>query len=74
MYPYLKNRNIEENSVDYSDTSKHRRLPTLELKLSIIRRCFEDWKDIKSVSEETGYLRTSWVTIVLKIIKWISHC
>lgn len=42
MYPYLKNRNIEENSVDYSDTSKHRRLPTLELKLSIIRRCFED--------------------------------
>lgn len=74
MYPYLKNRNIEENSVDYSDTSEHRRLPTLELKLSIIRRCFEDWKDIKSVSEETGYLRTSWVTIVLKIIKWISHC
>ena len=43
----------------YSDTPEHRRHPSLELKLSIIRRCFEEGEDIKSVSEETGYSRAS---------------
>ena len=62
MYTWIKNRNIEikeKASVDYSDTPEHRRHPSLELKLSIIRRCFETGEDIKSVSEETGYSRTS---------------
>ena len=62
MYTWIKNRNIEikeKASVDYSDTPEHRRHPSLELKLSIIRRCFEKGEDIKSVSEETGYSRTS---------------
>ena len=45
-------------SVDYSDTPEHRRHPSLELKLSIIHRCFEEGEDIKSISEETGYSRT----------------
>ena len=62
MYTWIKNRNIEikeKASVDYPDTPEHRRHPSLELKLSIIRRCFEKGEDIKSVSEETGYSRTS---------------
>ena len=62
MYTWIKNRNIEKKkkaSVDYSDTPEHRRHPSLELKLSIIHRCFEEGEDIKSVSEETGYSRAS---------------
>ncbi|OUQ03266.1 IS3 family transposase [Thomasclavelia spiroformis] len=58
MYTWIKNRNIEKKnkaSVDYSDTPEHRRHPSLELKLSIIRRCFQEGEEIKSVSEETGY-------------------
>lgn len=62
MYTWIKNSNIEKNkkaSVDYSDIPEHRRHPLLELKLAIIHRCFEEREDIKSVSEETGYSRTS---------------
>lgn len=60
IYTWIKNRNIETKkkaSADYSDTPEHRRHPSLELKLSIIHRCFEEGEDIKSVSEETGYSR-----------------
>ena len=59
MDTWVKNRNIEKKkkvSVDYSDTPEHRSHPSLELKLSVIRCCFEE-EDIKSVSEETGYSR-----------------
>lgn len=61
MYTWIKNRNIEKKktTVDYSDKPEHRRHPSLELKLSIIHRCFEEGEDIKSVSEETGYSRAS---------------
>ena len=62
MYTWIKNRNIEKKkkaSVDYSDTPEYRRHPSLELKLSIIHRRFEKGEDIKSVSKETGYTRTS---------------
>lgn len=62
MYTWIKNRNIEikkKAHVDYSDTPEHRRHSTLELKLSIIPRYFEDGEDIKSVSEKIGYSRTS---------------
>ena len=58
MYTWIKNRNIKIkklNHVDYWDTPEHKRHPTLELKLSIIRRCFQEGEEIKSVSEETGY-------------------
>ncbi|MBS6686574.1 transposase [Thomasclavelia spiroformis] len=34
---------------------EHKKHPTLELKLSIIRCCFQEGEEIKSVSEETGY-------------------
>ena len=62
MYTWIKNRNIEKKikaSVDYSDKPEHRRHPSLELKLSIIHRCFEEGEDIKSVSQDSGYSRTS---------------
>lgn len=60
MYTWHKNRNIEKKaSVDYSNTPDHKRHPSLKLKLSIIHRCFEDGKEIKSMSKETGYSRTS---------------
>lgn len=62
MYTWIKNRNIGKKKrayTDYSDKPEHRRHPSLELKLSIIHRCFEEGEDIKSVSEETGYSRTS---------------
>lgn len=62
MYTWIKNRNIEKMkkaSVDYSDTPEHRRRPSLELKLTIIHRCFEEGEDIKSISEETDYSRAS---------------
>ncbi|MFQ6838022.1 MAG: transposase [Thomasclavelia spiroformis] len=58
MYTWIKNRNIKIkklNHVDYWDTPEHKKHPTLELKLSIIRRCFQEGEEIKSVSEETGY-------------------
>ena len=58
MYTWIKNRNIEIkklNHVDYWDTPEHRRHPSLELKLSIIRRCFQEGEEIKSVSKETDY-------------------
>lgn len=45
--------------VDYSDSSTHRRHPSLEVKLNILHRCFEVGEDIKSVSEDTGYSRAS---------------
>lgn len=32
--------------------------PTLESMLDILHRCFENGEDIKSVSEETGYIQT----------------
>ena len=62
MYTWIKNRNIEKKkkeSVDYSDTPEQRRHHSLELKLSLIRLCFEDVEDIKSVSRNSGYSRTS---------------
>lgn len=58
MYTWIKNRNIKIkklNHVDYWDIPEHKKHPTLELKLSIIRCCFQEGEEIKSVSEETGY-------------------
>ncbi|MST88206.1 helix-turn-helix domain-containing protein [Sharpea azabuensis] len=33
--------------------------PSLETKLEILHRCFKEREDIKSISEEYGYSRTS---------------
>lgn len=62
MYTWIKNRNIaikRRAVTDYTDSPIHRRHPSLEVKLSILHRCFEIGEDIKSVSEDTGYSRAS---------------
>ena len=62
MYTWIKNRNIaikQRAIADYTDSPSHRRHPSLEVKLNILHRCFEAGEDIKSVSEDTGYTRSS---------------
>ena len=61
MYTWIKNRNIEKKHKEYSFTNSpdHRIHPSLETKLEILHRCFEEGEDIKSISEEYGYSRTS---------------
>ena len=62
MYTWIRKRNVEQKKrkkADCSDPPEHRRHPSLETKLNILRRCFELGEDILSVSEETGYSRTS---------------
>ena len=61
MYTWIKNRNIERKrrKSDYTDSPDHRRHPSLETKLEILHRCFEEGEAIKSISEEYGYTRGS---------------
>ena len=61
MYTWIKNRNIEKKRKKYdaTDSPGHRRHPSLEIKLEILHRCFEEGEDIKSISEEYGYSRES---------------
>ena len=61
MYTWIKNRDIEKKRKKYdaTDSPGHRRHPSLEIKLEILHRCFEEGEDIKSISEEYGYSRTS---------------
>ena len=49
----------EKKKYDFTDSPGHRRHPSLETKLEILRRCFEDGEDIKSITEEYGYSRES---------------
>ena len=61
MYTWIKNRDIEQKRKKYdaTDSSGHRRHPSLEIKLEILHRCFEEGEEIKSISEEYGYSRES---------------
>ena len=61
MYTWIKNRDIEKKRKKYdaTDSPGHRRHPSLEIKLEILHRCFEDGDDIKLISEEYGYSRQS---------------
>ena len=61
MYTWIKNRDIEKKRKKYdaTDSPGHRRHPSLEIKLEILHRCFEEGEDIKSISEKYGYSRTS---------------
>ena len=61
MYTWIKNRNIERKrrKCDYTDSPDHRRHPSLETKLEILHRCFEEGEAITSISEEYGYSRES---------------
>ena len=55
--PKTRKRNRGVNTAD------HPRHPCVELKLDVIKRCFENGEDVKTVSEEIGYSRMS-------IYKW----
>ena len=48
MYTWIKNRNIERErrESDCTDSPDHRRHPSLETKLEIIHRCFEEGEEI----------------------------
>jgi len=61
MYTWIKNRNVDikRKKYDCTDLPEHRRHPDLETKLEILHRCFEVGEDIKSISEEYGYTRSS---------------
>ena len=61
MYTWINNRNIERKrrESDYTDSPDHRHHPSLETKLEIIHRCFEEGEEIKTISEEYGYSRES---------------
>ena len=41
------------------NTKEHPRNPPTELKMDVLKRCFEDGESVKSVSEEIGYSRAS---------------
>ena len=59
MYTWIKNRYIERKrrKIDYTDSPDLRRHPSLETKLEILHRCFEEGEAITSISEEYGYSR-----------------
>lgn len=42
-----------------TNTENHPRNPPADLKMEVLRRCFENGESVKSVSEEIGYSRTS---------------
>ena len=48
MYTWIKNRDIEQKRKKYdaTDSSGHRRHPSLEIKLEILHRCFEEGEEI----------------------------
>ena len=52
-----------------TNTPSHPRHPSPELKLETLKRCFELGEDIKSVSEEIGYSRSSIYTWRRKYLK-----
>ena len=61
MYTWIRNRYIERKrrKIDYTDSPDLRRHPSLETKLEILHRCFEEGEEIKLISEEYGYSRES---------------
>ena len=66
LYTWIKedNRPVKSRAKNRgTNTPSHPRHPPVELKLAIIKRCFEEGEDVKKVSEETGYSRMS-------IYKW----
>lgn len=43
----------------YINTASHPRNPSVDIKLEVIKRCFENGESISSVSQDIGYSRTS---------------
>lgn len=62
LYKWLSQNKEQPKEKRYScrtNFAKHPRNPSHEIKLDIIYRCFELGEDVKLVSEEIGYSRTS---------------
>lgn len=58
LYNWInRKRLLPENRSTFRghNTPEHPRHPPLELKLEVIRRCFEQGEDVQSVSKEIGY-------------------
>ena len=49
----------KRKSLSITNTAEHPRNPSVELKLDVLKRCFQDGESVKSVSEEIGYSRAS---------------
>lgn len=63
LYDWMAQRNAKKNKKvhrkKYNNTPEHPRNPPLDLKLEVIKRCFEMGENVQLVSEEIGYSRAS---------------
>ena len=62
LYTWIRNEEKtkeKRKKLKLKNTTKHPRNPSAEFKLQVLRRCFENGKSVKSVSEEIGYSRVS---------------
>ena len=62
LYRWIEERNLpskQKSPFRGTNTSEHPRHPSVELKLNVLRRCFELGEDVQSVSTEIGYSRAS---------------
>ena len=62
LYNWINRKRIlpeDRSSFRGYNTPDHPRHPPLELKLTILHRCFELGEDVQSVSDETGYSKAS---------------
>lgn len=62
LYTWIANEGVvkpEQKSLKLMNTAEHPRNPSIEVKMDAIHRCFELGESIKSVSEDTSYIRAS---------------
>lgn len=62
LYTWIRNEEKtkeKRKKLKLKNTTEHPRNPSAEFKLQVLRRCFENGKSVKSVSEEIGYSRVS---------------
>ncbi len=61
MYQWLKQRNVvpkkKASRRRINNSPEHPLHPPIDLKLSILKRCFIEGENVQLVSEETGYNR-----------------
>ena len=62
LYTWIRNEEKtkeKRKKLKLKNTTEHPRNPSAEFKLQVLRRCFENGKSVKSVSEEIGYSQVS---------------
>ena len=62
LYTWIRNEGKtkeKRKKLKLKNTTEHPRNPSAEFKLQVLRRCFENGKSVKSVSEEIGYSQVS---------------